>query len=162
MPTLAPPTSYLASATSSASVARVWALLTDLRTYPSWNPFTPRAWGSLEPGERVVLLAKVGPLPMPMVERVESLSEGRELVWGTRWPLELLEARRVQRLVKEEDGGCTYTTEESFTGLLAPLVRLFAGGLVQRGLEATARDLCAAADALGSEAGRSASRQEPS
>ena len=151
MPSFDTPWVYAAQATSAASPSRLWTLLTDLPRYSRWNPFTPRVWGELRPGERVLLFVRVGPLAMFMLEQVERVEQDRELVWSARWPLGLLHGRRVQRLEPTADGGCTYFTEERFKGLLAPLVHFFARGVVTGGFQATARALCAAAESAPSE-----------
>lgn len=138
-------TTYGAQRHIQAPPAVVWALLTDLDGYAGWNAFTPRVSGRLEPGQRLVLWARVGPLLMPQLERVEQVEDQRELSWGTTWPLGLLRGRRIQRLVPTADG-CTYETEETFTGLLTPVLALVAGSLVRRGFEDTAAGLARAAE----------------
>lgn len=125
----------------------VWRLLTDLDSYERWNRFTPRIQGELRVGARLVLWARVGPFLMPNLERIEVLDEGRELTWGTTWPLGLLRGRRWQRLHPTPDG-CRYETEERFEGLLAPLVALFAGSLVRRGFESMAAGLARQAEGV--------------
>lgn len=140
-----PTASYRAERHIPAPPAAVWQVLTDLDGYRRWNPFTPRVSGQLEQGRTLLLWARVGPLLMPLLERVEVLDAERELTWGTTWPLGLLRGRRTQRLQPSE-GGCVYETEETFDGLLVPLVDFFAAGLVRRGFEETADCLARAAE----------------
>ena len=136
---------YRAEHSIQAPAEAAWRLLTDLDGYGRWNPFTPRIRGELRVGERLVLWARVGPFLMPLLERVEVIDEARELTWGTTWPLGLLRGSRWQRLTPTPEG-CRYETGETFHGHLAPLVAIFAGGLVQRGLASVAAALASQAE----------------
>ena len=118
-----------------APVEQAWRLLSELPGYGGWNSFTPKIYGSLEPGARLLLLARVGPFWFPQLEKVEVVEPEREIRWGFRWPLNSLSGSRYQRLEPTE-GGCRYSTGESFQGWLAPLMDRVAGAQVQRGLDA--------------------------
>jgi hypothetical protein len=117
-----------------APVDQAWGLLAELDSYSVWNRFTPRVYGTLQPGRRLLLLARVGPFLFPQLERVEVVEPGREIRWGFRWPLGSLSGSRYQRLESTERG-CRYSTGESFQGWLAPALERLAGATVQRGLD---------------------------
>ena len=128
-----------------APTDQAWALLSELPGYRAWNRFTPRVYGKLEPGARLLLLARVGPFWFPQLEKVETVESQREIRWGFRWPLGSLSGSRYQRLEPTSEG-CRYCTGESFQGWLAPVMKAVAGGQVQAGLEQVGRDLKQAAE----------------
>lgn len=69
----------------AASPERVWALLTDLASYPSWNRFMPRITGDLMPGGEVRAEVRFsrGFLGIPLRFRAQVLrcDSCREIRW---------------------------------------------------------------------------------
>jgi hypothetical protein len=65
-----------------AGPAVVWEQLTDLESYPEWNPFITEARGTVEAGERLDLrLSPPGGRPIGVKPRVVKAEAGRELRW---------------------------------------------------------------------------------
>ena len=65
-----------------AEAADVWHTLTDLATYPAWNPFITAAAGRLEVGERLDLtLRPPGGRPIHLKPWVTAVEPGRYLEW---------------------------------------------------------------------------------
>jgi len=61
---------------------RVWAQLTDLDSYPGWNPFITKAEGAAEPGRRLSLRMKpAGGRAVTIRPRVTAASPGSVLEW---------------------------------------------------------------------------------
>ena len=129
-----------------APIDRVWQILNDLQAYAEWNPFTPRVESSLQIGEPVHLHARmIGERLLHRVEwvtRNEPTSGTRALCWemkmGARF---LLHAERCQTLTALNDRRTHYVSEDSFTGLLTPLVMGLFGRAMKRGFEDCAKGL---------------------
>ena len=129
----------------------VWSVLIDSARYPEWNPFMPRIDGVLEPGGRIQLHVALDPGRPPRrdPERVDSVVANAELVWTSLLlPFWVLRTQRIQRVIAMADGRTRYTTVETMSGPLSPLVWLFAHAKVQRGFEATAQALRQRAESL--------------
>lgn len=132
---------YSASARLSAPVEAVWAVLTDLEQYPSWNPFTVRVQSSLVVGARVVMRVRLGWLTIRQVEWVSDVAPPERLAWRMRTPARwLLRAERVQTLVRTAEG-CEYHTVDTIGGLLEPVVGWLFGSALERGFAGVAAAL---------------------
>lgn len=114
-----------------ASAERVWAVLTDFPSMPSWNPFIKSIAGDLKPGSRLsVRIAPPGKSAMGFKPTVKVVVPGRELRWlghllvpglfdgEHSFVLQPLDARRTR-----------FTHAERFSGLLV--------GPLRRSLSAT-------------------------
>jgi hypothetical protein len=149
-----------ASAFISAPAQCVWAVLTDLRSYPQWAPFTVQVEGSLQVGAQVVVAVEMTPgaalrrQPMTVLDA----SPPTRLSWEmTMLHPYLLHAEREQVLQPGSDGAsCTYSTTDRMSGLLAPLVLALYAGSVAQGLQSFAAALKARAEALAAAAAASA------
>ncbi|MFW6079186.1 MAG: SRPBCC family protein [Gemmatimonadota bacterium] len=65
-----------------ASPERVWAVLTDFRSYPEWNPFVRRIEGELRTGSRLrVRLEPPGMRGMTLRPRLVAVEPPRVLRW---------------------------------------------------------------------------------
>jgi hypothetical protein len=109
-----------------APAERVWELLTDFESFPSWNPFIRRASGELRAGSRLtVYLQLLGRRPMvfkPMVTKVE---RNRELSWLARFIMPgLFDVERTFLLRPHEDGvrGVRFVQHEDCSGVLTPII----------------------------------------
>ena len=131
-----------------APIDGVWRILKDLQAYAEWNPFTPRVESSLELGDPIHLHARMrGERLMHRVEWV-TRNEPHALCWemkmGKRF---LLHAERCQVLTPLDGDRTHYVTEDSFTGLLTPLVMATFGHAMQRGFDDCAKGLKKRAEA---------------
>ncbi|GME24710.1 hypothetical protein B0H19DRAFT_217107 [Neofusicoccum parvum] len=152
-----------ASIPISAAPEKVFALLTDRSTWPVWNTFIPLADlvspapisaspddGKIQVGQklhfhvRAKVFGKLRAVPGGSGEEVNILSTpadaaGERGIWRVGWkaadmPAWLFRAQRVNEVLAEEGGGCTYRTDETFDGPLAYLVKVLSGWLVREGL----------------------------
>ena len=113
----------------AAEPARIWAVLTDLPSYPDWNPFIRQFEGRLETGGRVQVVIHPpgrGALRFrPILLRVEP---ERELRWRGHLGIPgLFDGEHVLQVQPLGAGRSRFVQEESFRGILAPL--LMRGGL---------------------------------
>lgn len=133
-----------ASAIIKAPPSSVWGILADLDSYGMWCPFTEAMVGKLALGSTIVEAVRLRPGDKGTrrtVVRVTALAP-REVVWeSTVGGACLLHARRVQTVVPHGAGNAKYTTTDTLSGLLAPLVMALYGGAVKAGLEAVANAL---------------------
>lgn len=106
-----------------AAPARVWAVLTDLASYPDWNPFITSSEGPLAVGERLVnRLEPPGGRTVTFTPTVTELDEGRVLEWLGRLGLPgVFDGRHRFELFPEGDG-TRLVQAERFTGVLVPFL----------------------------------------
>lgn len=133
-----------------ASPERVFAILTDLDDYPSWNrvlSMTLRDGGEVRRGARIWLKVKPSPLPIPCVLTV--VEPGRELRW-TGGPKGIAQGSHYFELhsVEGEPDKTEVVHAETFSGLLVPLMWPLMSGQLHRlysalneGLAARARQV---------------------
>ena len=117
-----------------ASPEAVWAVLSDLPSYPSWNPFIREASGQLAAGERLDLrMQPEGGRAMRFRPTVLKAEPGRELRWLGRLVAPGVFDGEHRFAIEPTAGGSRLTQEERFTGILVPLL---AKGLRKRTLPA--------------------------
>ena len=120
-----------------ASPEAVWAVLSDLPSYPSWNPFIREASGQLAAGERLDLrMQPEGGRAMRFRPTVLKAEPGRELRWLGRLVAPGVFDGEHRFAIEPTAGGSRLTQEERFTGILVPLL---AKGLRKRTLPAFER-----------------------
>lgn len=106
-----------------ATPETVWAVLSDLSAYPSWNPFIRKAKGTLAAGERLeVELQPVRGRAMRFRPTVLNAQPGRELRWLGRLLMRGLFDGEHRFAIEPTAGGSQLVQEERFTGLLVPLL----------------------------------------
>ena len=109
-------TSILIQATSKA----VWAVLTDGPQWAKWNPTVDKVEGTIAPGEKVTVYAKLSPgRAFPV--RVSTFEPPNRMVWTSGMPLGLFKGERTYTLTPKA-GGVEFAMREEFTGLMAPLI----------------------------------------
>jgi hypothetical protein len=112
----------------------VWAVLSDLPSYPSWNPFIRKASGQLAAGERLDLtMQPEGGRAMRFRPTVLEAEPGRELRWLGRLVAPGVFDGEHRFAIEPTAAGSRLTQEERFTGVLVPLL---ARGLRKRTLPA--------------------------
>jgi hypothetical protein len=135
----------------NASAERVWSLLTDFASFPSWNPFITLATGRAEKDARLNLFIKpVGGSGMNIKPTVLKAEPGRELRWLGRLVLPgLVDGEHSFIIEPLGDSRVRLTHQEVFNGVLVPL--LMTGSLengTRQGFEAMNRALKARAEEI--------------
>jgi hypothetical protein len=101
----------------------VWAVLSDLSSYPSWNPFIREASGTLAAGERLdVEIQPVHGRAMRFRPTVLAAEANRELRWRGRLVVPGLFDGEHRFAVEPTAGGSRLVQEERFTGVLVPFL----------------------------------------
>jgi hypothetical protein len=99
----------------------VWALLTDLQSYPSWNPLFREASGEIAVGNTLVLKSvhPVSKRLMTVQATVVAAVPGRELRWTAG--LKGIIGGQHGFLLTSIAEGTRLTQSETFSGVLVPL-----------------------------------------
>jgi hypothetical protein len=115
----------------------VWAQLSDLAGYPSWNPFIPSAVGTLAPGERLALrLQPPGGRALTIKPTVTEVVPGSVLEWlGHLGVPGLFDGRHRFELTPTLQGTRLVQSEE-FSGVLVRPLRGFLDGGTLTGFRA--------------------------
>ena len=109
-----------------ASPERVWEVLTDIPSFPEWNPFMRRGEGEFKAGERVKLFLKPpGAMGMTIKPRVLKAEPGIELRWlGHLLVPGLFDGEHYFLIEPTDEGRIRFVQGEKFGGLLVPLLGL--------------------------------------
>ncbi len=112
----------------NASPERVWRILTDFPSMPSWNPFIRSISGDLSTGSRLsVHIAPPGRTGMRFAPKILVLEPMRELRWLGRLLLPgLFDGEHYFLLDPIGEERTRLTHGEKFSGIL---IALFGGGL---------------------------------
>ena len=110
--------------TIQAPAERVWAILIDFPSYPSWNPFVREILGDPVPGSRLtVRLSQGGSSVTTFHPRVKAARPNQELRWLGRLGIPgLFDGEHSFTIAPAPSGGVSFSQCESFRGLLVPLV----------------------------------------
>lgn len=115
--------SVQAAATIKAPLASVWSVLVDLEGYSEWNTFVPSMRSSFQVGSLLTMRVQMRRrLQVTSVETITAIDSQRLLAWKTRSPGWLLRGERFQILTPLDRDTTHYWTQESFSGMLAPLL----------------------------------------
>jgi hypothetical protein len=110
-----------------ATPAQVWAVLTDLASYPQWNPLFPEASGDLAAGKRITLKSHPSSgRPMTIRPKIVAVKPDAELRWISSLP-GIIGGEHAFTLTPA-GGGTRLQQSETFRGLLAS----FAGQTIAR------------------------------
>ncbi|MFF4894338.1 SRPBCC family protein [Micromonospora chersina] len=107
-----------------AAPTAVWTILTDLASYPEWNPFITSSTGTVATGERLVnRLEPPGGKKLTFTSTVTEVDEGRAFEWLGRLGLPGVFDGRHRFVLVPHGEGTRLVQTESFTGMLVPLLR---------------------------------------
>lgn len=121
----------------------IWDVLSDFENYDTWHPFTyavdmPR----FEVGQNFQFTVKLGQSERLQKELITIIEEPYVMAW--RYPFKdniWLSPTRYQVLTEIDASQTQYQTWEHFSGLTAPILKLFVLDDVQKGFDATAHAL---------------------
>lgn len=137
-----------------APAERVWAVVSDLASYPEWNPFVVSCASTLVPGDPIAMRVRIfAGFAQPQREQVLEHEPGRWLCYGLppSW-LGALASRRSHEVTPAGPALTRYVSHFELSGWLAPLVEWLLGGRLRAGFGAMSAALEARAEALASSA----------
>jgi len=119
----------------NSNAERVWGLLTDFASYPTWNPFILSVEGKPEVGGLLeVNIQPPGSSGMRFRPIVLAAEPNRELRWKGKFILPgLFDGEHCFRIESRPDGGIVFYQEEIFTGILVFLFRRSLDGATKDG-----------------------------
>ena len=108
----------------SAPPERVWEVLVDFGSYPTWNPFVKSISGILEVGKRLaVRIAPSGGSGMAFKPVVTELREAAVLEWlGHLMIPGIFDGRHRFELTRMSDGTTAFSQSENFSGMMIPFM----------------------------------------
>ena len=107
----------------AAPRARVWAILTDFASYPSWNPFIRRIEGKQVVGETITAdLNTTNLKPRTVNAKILIVEPEHQLRWEGSLP-GLFSGEHYWILRDRPDGGTDVEQGESFKGIMVPLIK---------------------------------------
>jgi len=127
----------------NASGERVWRVLTDFGAYGEWNPFITSISGEVRRGARLkVRVQPSGGRGMTFRPTVLAADRNRELRWVGRLLFPgIFDGEHAFLITPLENGGVRLRQQETFRGLLVPLLRRLLDGQTRAGFEAMNRAL---------------------
>ena len=109
-----------------ATPEKIWAIITDTPSHPSFDPSCIRIQGGkAEEGVWLRIYTTTGP-ERGVVMRVTSFSPRRMMVWSGGMPFGLLRRTRTFAIKERGRGKCRFTLKEEFSG---PMLRLAGGSI---------------------------------
>lgn len=114
-------TRYSVRRTIDAPAETVWELLADAERYTDWNPTIVSLHGKIAEGEEIRLVSTVNP-KRAFKLTVAEVAPPRRMVWADGMPLGLFKGVRTFRLDSGDGGRTEFSMEESYSGLLEPLI----------------------------------------
>lgn len=102
----------------NATPEKVWQKITDLKSFPSWNPMTPSMVGELKEGAAIKGKVQMGPAKVPFPFKITTVRPNEELRWeGGYRGLMYLDHRFI--IEDNGDGTSVLRHHEEFTGIAA-------------------------------------------
>jgi hypothetical protein len=118
-----------ASVDVDATPEEVWAVLTDFRSWETWNDFIPAVVGNLKEGERLrIKVVSPGLKPMSFKPEVYVVHPLQAIVWGGSFLKVIYRGDHTFLLEPLPDGKTRFRQIERFMG---PMV-LFMGGMIKK------------------------------
>ncbi len=121
-----------------ATPERVWQVLTDLASFPDWNPFIRSALGELREGARLkIRIHPPGGMGMTFKPTVIKLEPPTELRWSGRFLMPgLFDGEHFFMIEPTEEGRVRFIQGEWFTGAMVPMFDLMGAlGKTLKGFE---------------------------
>jgi hypothetical protein len=106
--------------TIAAAPEQVWAILTDLPQWATWNTTVISTDGHVTLGAKVTVTVKANP-GRAFAVKVKTLDAPSRMTWVGGMPLGLFAGTRTYTLTPH-DGGTEFAMEEVYTGPMAGLI----------------------------------------
>ena len=125
--------------TIDAPVEAVFRIISDLPSYPNWNPFLKSANGKVEVGGVISGKSVVGKYTTSYRHKIFEYIPNKSLCWQDFGFMALFVHSRRSRYVEPRDGKTYYKCHLSLTGPLSGLVNLMLGEGLRNGIVAEAK-----------------------
>ena len=134
----------------AATAERVWSVITDLDSYPLWNPFVVACASTLAPGSPIAMRVRVFPFfAQPQREQIFEHVPGRRLRYGIPLrPFRALASSRSHEVEAIAPARTRYVSYFELSGWLAPIVSLLLGTRLARGFASMSNAIKDRAEAL--------------
>ncbi len=121
----------------NATPEKVWSVLTDFGSYPSWNPFIKSVEGMVKVGSKLtVTIMQSGEKGTTFKPKVLTVVTAKELSWLGRLLLpNIFDGVHKFELIDNRNGTTTFRQSENFTGILVPLFKKQLGNNTAPGFE---------------------------
>lgn len=107
--------------TINAPAEKVWAELTDFKSYPEWNPFIKKLEGSVKTGETIEVSFSHEGKSMEFTPKVLQYVENEIFQWEGKLIMPgIFTGRHTFRLEKTGNSTTRLIQEEDFSGILVP------------------------------------------
>ncbi len=107
-----------------ATPERVWTVLSDFGSYAQWNPFITRVDGEATARSRLVMrMQPVGSRAVTLRNTVVEATPHQRLRWLGKFGIRgIFDAEHTFTITPRDEGGVQLSQNESFTGVLVPLL----------------------------------------
>jgi hypothetical protein len=104
---------------------KVWAILTNFKDYPNWNPFIRSINGEVIVGQKITAcIEPPGASGMTFKPRVLIFNTNKEFRWqGRLFMSGVFDGEHIFQLKANTDGTTTFIQSEKFKGILVPLFK---------------------------------------
>jgi len=117
---------------------KVWAILTDFKNYPTWNPFVTSLTGDFEVGKKIKVRIEPPEAKANNFEpTITTFEPNKKLSWlGVFLMRGVFDGEHKFELTDNGNGTTTLVQSENFAGLLVPLFKKMLNDNTRRGFEA--------------------------
>ena len=107
-----------------ASPARIWQVLTDLKSFSQWNPFIRSAKGELKVGSQLeIMIQPPGSSQMMFHPRVLKVETNREFRWlGSLLVPGIMDGEHIFIIDRIAENKVRFRHAEQFSGILVPFL----------------------------------------
>ena len=101
----------------------IWALISDINGWSSWNPLYPQAKGEVQFGAKLDLTVAIpGEAPREIHPTVQDWTPNEQIIWTLSMLGGLIRSTRYIEIETLENGNCIFSNGEIFQGRLAWLI----------------------------------------
>lgn len=105
----------------NASSDEVWKVITDIKSYPKFDPNCIKIEGDIAKGESILIMSKVRPNRVAKM-RVSQIEPNEIMVWESGWPFNLFKSVRTFTVIAKDDQTTEFHMVETFDGHLFNLL----------------------------------------
>lgn len=137
----------------NAPPEKVWEAISDLPSYPEWNPFVRECKSTLKPGDPLRMKVQLGSSVREEEEIIVSCDEGEGFAYGMKPPpLGALKSYRSHKIEDLGNGKSRYLSHFELHGWLSPVVKAFVGSKLQTGFTSMSEGIRDRAEQLAGKA----------